>query len=75
MYLKIRRTIYGLSQAGILANKQLHEKLLPAGYYEVAHTPGLWRHFTRPIKFTLVVDDIGIKYEGKKHFDHLTAAI
>ena len=75
MYLEIRRTIYGLPQAGILANKQLREKLLPAGYYEVAHTPGLWRHVTRPIQFTLVVDDFGIKNEGKKHLDHLIAAI
>ena len=75
VYLEIRRTIYGLPQAGILANKQLREKLLPAGYYEVAHTPGLWRHVTRPIQFTLVVDDFGIKYEGKKHLDHLITAI
>ena len=75
VYLEIRRTIYGLPQAGILANKQLREKLLPADYYEVAHTPGLWHHVTRPIQFTLVVDDFGIKYEGKKHLDHLIAAI
>ena len=73
--LEIRRTIYGLPQVGILANKQLREKILPAGYYEVAHTPGLWRHVTRPIQCTLVVDDFGIKYEGKKHLDHLIAAI
>ena len=75
MYLEICRTIYGLSQAGILANKQLREKFLPAGYYGVTHTPGLWRHVTRPIKSTLVVDDFGIKYEGKKHLGHLIAAI
>ena len=75
MYLEIRRTIYGLPQAGILANKQLREKLLPAGYYEVTHTPGLWRHVTWPIQFTLVVDDFGIKYEGNKHLDHLIVAI
>jgi hypothetical protein len=75
VYLEIRKIMYGLPQAGILSNKQLREKLLPAGYYEVAHTPGLWRHVTRPIQFTLVVDDFGIKYEGKKHLDHLIAAI
>ena len=75
MYLETRRTIYGLPQAGILANKQLHEKLLPAGYYEVAHTPGLWRHVTQPTQFKLVMDDFGIKHKGKKHLDHLTTAI
>ena len=40
VYLEIRKAIYGLTQAGILANKQLREKLEPAGYYKVAHTPG-----------------------------------
>jgi hypothetical protein len=33
--------------------------------------PGLWRHATRPITFSLVVDDFGIKYVGKEHADHL----
>eukprot|EP00956_Cyclotella_meneghiniana_P031758 scaffold84459_cov26-Cyclotella_meneghiniana.AAC.1 len=63
--------MYGLPQAGALANKLLRERLAPAGYYEVAHTPGLWRHVTRPISFTLVVDDFGVKYVGKEHAQHL----
>jgi hypothetical protein len=28
-------------------------------------TPGLWTHKTRPILFSLVVDDFGVKYVGK----------
>ena len=75
MYPEIHRTIYRLPQAGILANKQLREKFLPAAYYEVTHTPGLWHHIIRPIQFTLVVDGFGIKYKGKKHLNHLIAAI
>ena len=71
IYLKIRKAIYGLPQAGILANKLLRKRLAPAGYYEVAHTPGLWRHVTRPISFSLVVDDFGVKYVGKQHVEHL----
>ena len=71
VYLEIRRAIYGLPQAGSLANKQLRKYLAPAGYYECAHTPGLWRHVTRPIHFSLVVDDFGVKYVGKEHADHL----
>ena len=62
VYLKIRKAIYGLPQAGILANKLLRQRLRPAGYYEVAHTPGLWKHITCPLQFTLTVDDFGIKY-------------
>eukprot|EP00956_Cyclotella_meneghiniana_P014503 scaffold21710_cov36-Cyclotella_meneghiniana.AAC.1 len=71
VYLEIRRCVYGLPQAGALANKLLRERLAPHGYYEVAHTPGLWRHVTRPISFTLVVDDFGVKYVGKEHAQHL----
>ena len=46
VYLKIRKAIYRLPQTGILANKQLREKLGPADYYEVVYTPCLWRHVT-----------------------------
>jgi len=49
IYLDIQKTSYGLPQAGILANKLLQKRLDPHGYYEVAHTPGLWRHTTRPV--------------------------
>ena len=61
VYLEVRRAIYGLPQAGALANKQLKKFLAPDGYYEVAHTPGIWQHTTRPIKFYLVVDNFGVK--------------
>jgi hypothetical protein len=27
--------------------------------------------YTRPISFTLVVDDFGVKYVSKEHVDHL----
>ena len=71
VYVEIRKAIYGLPQAGKLANEQLKQNLAPAGYYEVPHTPGLFTHVTRPIQFTLVVDDFGVKYVGKEHADHL----
>ena len=75
VYVEIRKAIYGLPQAGALANKQLKEKLKPHGYYEVPHTPGLWRHISRPISFTLVVNNFGVKYFSKEHADHLINAI
>ncbi len=76
MFLEIRRAVWGLPQAGILANKLLRKGLELHGYYECVNTPGLWRHATRPITFSpitfsLVVDDFGIKYVGKEHADHL----
>jgi hypothetical protein len=37
--------------------------------------PGLWKHDTRPIQFTLVVDDFGINYVGKEHAQYLKNAL
>ena len=71
IYLEIRRSINGLPQAGALANAYLSKKLAPAGYYEVPHTPGLWKHVARPIQFSLVVDDFGVKYVGRENAEHL----
>ena len=55
VYWEIMKAIYGLPQAGALANKQLKENLKPHGYYEVQHTSGLWRDKRRPIPFSLIV--------------------
>ena len=71
MWIEIRRRIYGLPQSGKLANKYLQKKLVPQGYYEIKHTPGLWKHISRPIQFTLVVDDFGVKYTRRKDAEHL----
>ena len=71
VYMEIIRGMYGLPQAGVLANKLLKERLQKHGYHEVEHTPGLFTHETRPIWFTLVVDDFGVKYAGKENAEHL----
>jgi hypothetical protein len=61
VYSEIRKGMYGLKQAGLLAIKLLQTLLAPFGYYPARHTPGLWLHKTRPISFTLVVDDFAVK--------------
>ncbi|KAL7482021.1 hypothetical protein ACHAW6_007705 [Cyclotella cf. meneghiniana] len=75
IYMEICHAIYGLPQAGILANKLLKQRLAKYGYYEVAYTPGLWKHILRPISFTLVVDDFGIKYVREVHTEHFLNAL
>ena len=75
VYLEMRCAVWGLPQAGILANKLLQKRLPPHGYYECKHTPGLWQHLTHPISFTLVVDDFEVKYVGREHIDHLIKCI
>ncbi len=75
VHLEMRRAVWGLPQAGILANKRLRRKLAPFGYYKCTNTLGLWYHVSRPISFTLVVDDFGVKFVGKEHAEHLIASI
>ena len=75
MYVNIRLSIYGLPQAGSLENKGLKENLATHGYFEVTHTPGLWKHITRPIYFSLVVDYFVMKYVDKSDADHLIAIL
>ncbi len=75
VYLEMRRAVWGLPQAGILANKRLRRKVVLFGYYECVETLGLWKHETRPLTFTLVVDDFRVKYESKDDMDHLNAII
>ena len=72
---EIRKGMYGLPQAGIIANTHLVQHLATHGYQACTHTPGLFHHATRPVTFALVVDDFGIKYEGQDHADHLLAAL
>ena len=38
-------------------------------------TPGLWRHESRKITFTLTVDDFFIKYGNKVDADHLLGGL
>jgi hypothetical protein len=75
IYLQISKAIWGLPQAGILANKLLQKHLAPHGYYECKNTQGLWKHTSQPISFTLIVDNFGVKYERKEVIDHLIKAL
>jgi hypothetical protein len=73
--MEIRKGMYGLPQAGILANKLLKEQLARHGYFKQPHTPGLWKHVTCPVWLNLCVEDFGIKYIGRKHLKHLYNAL
>ena len=67
--------MYGLPQLGLLASKQLEEQLNKYGYRYSKLVPGLWKHDTRPIHFTLVVDVFGVKYTRQEDVNHLQTII
>jgi hypothetical protein len=75
VYIEIQKGMYGLPQAGILANELLQCNLAKYGYRPTQHTHGLWKHDTCPVSFSLVVDDFGVKYVGREHAEHLMACI
>jgi len=72
---RIDSAIYGLPQAGRIAQQRLFKRLAAHGYHQCPNTSCLFKHETRPIMFALVVDGFGIKVKGKEHADHLVAAL
>ncbi len=75
IYIEVTKGMYGLLQAGLHANELLEQGLNEHRYSQSKLVPGLWKHVTRPISFTLVVDNFGVKYVGKEHVDHLMTVL
>ena len=75
VYVKIQKGMYGLPNAGLIAQELLEKRLNAAGYHQSKLTPGFWTHKWRPVSFSLVVDDFGVKYVGKQHAQHLIDTI
>jgi hypothetical protein len=71
VFCEVRRGMYGLPQAGIIAQELLTKCLHKAGYRQSEIAAGYWRHDWRPISFTLVGDDFGVKYTNKDNVEHL----
>jgi hypothetical protein len=71
IYCEAQRGMYGLPQAGIIAQQLLEECLQKHGYCQSQMTPGLWKHDTCPISFSLVVNNFGVKYVGEENAQHL----
>jgi hypothetical protein len=71
----MRKEMYSLPHAGIIAQELLQERLSKVGYHQSKIIPGLWTHVTRKTCFTLVVDDFAIKYTNVEDATHLISAL
>ena len=76
-----RSCIYGnpkgdvwTTQSVKIANGKLKLHLAKFGYEPSIITLGLWRHRTRPLQFSLVVDNFGVKYERQEEINHILHA-
>ena len=67
---QVSKGMYGLPQAGLLAQQRLIEHLAAHNYVQTP-TSCLFRHATNGTVFTLVVDDFGVKYTTKAGAEHL----
>ena len=65
VYIKIKKGMYGLKQAAILAHQQLVTHLKPYGYSPIPFSLSLWKHATRKTTFCLCVDDFGVNISQK----------
>jgi hypothetical protein len=75
VYVRVQKGMYGLPQAGIIAQQLLESRLVANGYRQSTVTPGFWKHDWQPIAFALCVDDFGVKYVGIEHAKHLLQAL
>jgi hypothetical protein len=72
---QIDKGIYGLPQAGKLAQDDLIPLLSAGGYHQCKNTPLLFKHESRAISFVLVVDDFPVKYQHHDDALHLMSVI
>ena len=71
VYVQINKGMYGLDQSCLLENELLEKQLSKHGFTQTQQTPGLWKHHSKPINFTLVVDYFGFKYYEKQYSQYL----
>ena len=72
---EINGGMYGLPQAGKLAQDKLVTHLASHGYHMCPNTTCLFKHESRPIEFTLIVDDFAVMYTDIRDANHLIAAL
>ena len=75
IYARVTKGMYGIPQSGRIAHGALVKHLETYGYHPSSKKPRPWKHNSRQINFTLVVDDFGVKCLGKEHALHLKSAL
>jgi hypothetical protein len=73
---EITKGIYGLAQAGRLAQQRLVNHLAKHGYRPISKiNPCMFKHEAKDVIFCLVVDDFGVKYQESEDANHLMNAL
>ena len=72
---EVTNGLYGLPQAGRLAQAKLRRHLTDEGYVESSTTPCHWSHPTDAIEFDVITDDFGISTAGPEPAERLFSAL
>ena len=72
---EVLKGMYGLPQAGLLAQQRLIKHLATSGYHEDPFVPCLFKHVSNGVTFTLVVDDFGVKFHRRPSAEHLITCL
>ena len=75
IYIKLKKGMYGLKQAAILAYNNLINNLKDDGYSPIKLTDSYWKHKKCPTVFCLCIDDFGIKYCKKNDLNYLNSTL
>ena len=75
VYGKVLKGMYGLPHAGKVANDHLLPRLAEANFNPTPITPGLFKHLTNSVIFTLIVDDFLVLYTNITDFELLTTTL
>ncbi len=74
-YMEIHQCVYGLPQSGVLAQRELVSLLCGDGFVQDPNVPCLFTHPTMNLQFTLVVDDLGVKYSKWEDVEALMSTL
>ena len=73
--MEIQKGIFGILQAGKIENDKLKLHIAKFVYDPAPINPGLWWHQTYALKLSLVLDDLGVKYEHQSDITHFLSAL
>ena len=75
IYGRLKRGVWGLVQAGIIAHKLLKVHLKSYVCAPANITQGIWTHHYRQINSTLLLDEFGMNSRDKKDVDRIIASL
>ena len=75
IWIEIVKGMYGLKQAGIIANQELCAHSKSYSYEPVRHTPSVWRCTQTYSIFTLVVNNFLIQYTDLRNAHYFINAL